>query len=182
MSQVARTADVITKKSNSNLAFAFRCLPKEKRNDLITFYAYCRIIDDIADDTVMPISEKMEAFEYWKHGLLWGFKNNAEVENDILRIRDQYDIPTQLFLDLIKGCEMDLEPMRFETWELLQTYTYRVACVVGLISLHIFGANLHRSRKYALKLGHALQLTNILRDVGEDLDNGGRIYLPLKDF
>ena len=77
---------------------------------------------------------------------------------------------------------MDLEPLRFQTWEDLQTYTYKVAGVVGLISLYIFGADPVRSQDYALKLGHALQLTNIIRDVGEDLNNGSRVYLPLSDL
>lgn len=182
MPQETQTAKAITKQSKSNLAFALTCLPKNRREDLVTFYAFCRIIDDIADDLVMANSEKIKGFEYWKKGLNEGFNNKNEVENDILKIRDKYHIPNELFLELIHGCEMDLEPMRFQTWEDLQEYTYRVACVVGLISLHIFGADPKRSEQYALKLGHALQLTNIIRDVGEDLENGERIYLPIEDL
>lgn len=182
MTQTERIADTITKKSKSNLAFALRCMPKERRDDLVTFYAFCRIIDDIADDEVIPIPEKQTAFDRWKSGLANGFEQASEIESDVIRVRDKYEIPTELFLDLIRGCEMDLKPQRFDTWEHLQDYTYRVACVVGLISLYIFGADPERAREYALKLGHALQLTNILRDVGEDLDNGVRIYLPIADL
>ncbi len=182
MSKNVRSAEVITKSSNSNLAFALHCLPKERRADLVTFYAFCRIIDDIADDLLMPVEEKQRGFDHWKNGLREGFSDPGEIEREVIEIRDRHGIPTELFLDLIKGCEMDLKPMRFGTWEDLQDYTYRVACVVGLISLYLFGADPERSRKYALKLGHALQLTNIIRDVGEDLDNGLRIYLPLADL
>lgn len=181
MSQEKRQSAEITKNSNSNLAFALKCLPPERRADLVTFYAYCRIIDDIADDLTLSVEEKQKGFDYWKRGLEEGF-SEGEVELEVLAIRDKHKIPTELFLEIIKGCEMDLQPQRFGTWEDLQTYTYRVACVVGLISLYLFGADPERAKPYALKLGHALQLTNIIRDVGEDLDNGARIYLPLFDL
>ena len=77
---------------------------------------------------------------------------------------------------------MDLRPQRFGTWEDLKEYTYRVASSVGLVCLPLFGADAKRCREYAETLGHALQLTNILRDIGEDLANGARIYVPLHDF
>ena len=177
----AGAAEEITRKSNSNLAFALKCLPKERRGDLITFYAYCRIIDDIADDLEMSKAEKEKGFSYWKKGLTEGF-SSGEVELAVNELISRHNIPVDLFLEIIKGCEMDLEPLRFGTWEDLQGYTYKVACAVGLISLHLFGADPVRAEAYALKLGHALQLTNIIRDVGEDLDNGPRIYLPLLDM
>lgn len=176
------SAQEITKRSKSNLAFALQCLPKERRNDLVVFYAFCRVIDDIADDTETTPEVKAEGLSYWKEGLINGFANPAGLEAEVIEVRERYGIPTSLFTDLITGCEMDLAPRVYQTWEELQEYTYRVACVVGLISLYIFGADPERSRQYALKLGHALQLTNIMRDVGEDLDNEGRIYLPIEDL
>lgn len=176
------TAAEITKKSKSNLAFALACVPKERREALVVFYAYCRIIDDIADSEELTPSEKATRFNHWKDGLQNGFTNPTIVERETLEIRDQYKIPTQYFLELIEGCEMDLHPQTYGSWDDLQRYTYRVACAVGIVSLYLFGADPARSKQYALDLGHALQLTNILRDVGEDLDNGGRIYLPLEDF
>jgi len=94
----------------------------------------------------------------------------------------RHDIPKKLFLDLIDGCTSDLQPQRFGTWSELESYTYRVASCVGIISTRIFGCTHPDSEKYAIALGHALQLTNILRDIDEDLRNGGRIYLPLDDF
>jgi len=182
MSHSPRIAEVITKQSKSNLALALRSLPKERRNDVVTFYAFCRIVDDIADDLDTAAEEKAVALNHWKNGLSHGFDSPTEIENEVVALRDKYGIPNDLFIDLISGCEMDLEPLRFQQWEDLQKYTYKVAGVVGLISLYIFGADPERSKDYALKLGHALQLTNILRDVGEDLDNGSRIYLPLADL
>jgi phytoene synthase len=83
---------------------------------------------------------------------------------------------------VIEGCRMDLRPQRFGTWEDLSGYTWKVACAVGLVSMRIFGARDPRTEAYSVALGHALQITNILRDVGEDLSNGGRIYLPLADL
>jgi len=182
MKKDTRSAAEITSSAKSNLAFALACLPKERRQDLVVFYAFCRIIDDIADDEGYTTEQRVEGLQYWKDGFNNGFDNNHEVENQILAVRDKYQIPTDLFLDLITGCEMDLTPQTYATWNDLQGYTYRVACVVGLISLYIFGADPERSHQYALKLGHALQLTNILRDISEDLDNGGRIYLPIEDL
>jgi phytoene synthase len=95
---------------------------------------------------------------------------------------ERYGIPVHLLGAIIDGCRMDLRPQRFGTWEDLSQYTYKVACAVGLASLRVFGATDPASERYAVALGHALQLTNILRDVGEDLANGGRIYLPLADL
>jgi len=177
------TAQEITQQSKSNLAFALQCLPRERRADLVVFYAFCRVIDDIADDLDTEVQQKAAGLRYWKTGLTEGFPvGTAGLEAQVIALREKYDIPPHLFTDLIEGCEMDLAPQLYQSWEDLQGYTYRVACVVGLISLYIFGAEPQRSREYALHLGHALQLTNIIRDVGEDLDNEGRIYLPITDL
>ncbi len=176
------SAQEITKQSNSNLAFALCCLPKDRRDDLVVFYAFCRVIDDIADDLEAPTEEKARGLAYWKTGLCEGFPKGGQLESQVIQLREKYKIPNDLFVDLIVGCEMDLSPQTYETWEDLKGYTYRVACVVGLISLYIFGADPERSREYALRLGHALQLTNIMRDVGEDLDNEGRVYLPISEL
>ena len=178
----SRSAEEITRQSKSNLAFALQCLPKERRDDLVVFYAFCRIIDDIADDLNASTEEKARGLSYWKEGITNGFAEPSELESQILSLREKYNIPLALFTELIQGCEMDLKPQLYQSWEDLKGYTYRVACVVGLISLYIFGADPDRARDYAIHLGHALQLTNILRDVGEDLDNEGRIYLPIEDL
>ncbi len=176
------TAEEITKKAQSNLAFALVCLPKERRADMVTFYAFCRIIDDIADCPNTPVAQKQKGLTHWKTILDKGSSSPNSIESAVLQLRDRYELPNKLFLDLIAGCESDLQPQRFASWEELQKYTYQVACCVGLISIKIFGCTHPDSEQYAIKLGHALQLTNILRDVGEDLTEGVRIYLPLNDM
>ena len=175
-------ASDITRQAKSNLAFALHILPKERRDDAVIFYAYCRVIDDLADDLEVPEEERERALGEWKHGLEHGFDNPDALQQDVLALRERLGIPTQLLVAVIDGCRMDLRPQRFGTWEDLSKYTWKVACAVGLVSIRIFGATDPATEKYAVALGHALQITNILRAVGEDLDNGVRIYLPLADF
>jgi len=175
-------ASDITRQAKSNLAFALHILPKARRDDAVIFYAYCRVIDDLADDLDVAEDERERALAEWKDGLENGFENPDGLQQDVLGLRERLDIPTELLVAVIDGCRMDLRPQRFGTWEDLSKYTWRVACAVGLVSMRIFGAKDPATEKYAVALGHALQITNILRDVGEDLDNGVRIYLPLADF
>lgn len=180
-------AKQITKNAKSNLAFAFACLPKERRNDMCDLYAFCRIVDDLADSPEIPMAEKTAGLQSWKDCFsdpdALSRDDLTETQKNTLLIRDRYKIDNQLFLDLIAGCHSDLQPSRrFSDWEDLQKYTYQVASVVGLISIKIFGCTHPDSEKYAVNLGHALQLTNILRDVGEDLADNLRIYVPENDM
>lgn len=180
------TAAEITRKAKSNLAFALKCVPADRREHLVSFYAFCRVIDDLADDLDLPIEEKKAGLAGWKAV----FDNDTtdpslgllDLQGDVLKVRDLYDIPSEYFTNVIVGCQMDLQPQRFETWPDLQEYTYRVASSVGLVCLPLFAADPKRAQDYAIALGHALQLTNILRDIGEDLSNGNRIYIPLNDL
>lgn len=176
----------ITRKAKSNLAFALKCVPADRREHLVSFYAFCRVIDDLADDLDLPIPEKREGLTGWKAI----FETNrvdpalglTGLQSEVLKVRDLYEIPSEYFINVIEGCLMDLQPQRFGTWEDLQEYTYRVASSVGLVCLPLFAADAKRAHDYAVALGHALQLTNILRDIGEDLRNGARIYVPLHDL
>ena len=180
------TAAEITRKAKSNLAFALQCVPADRREHLVTFYAFCRVIDDLADDLELPIEEKKVGLARWKEVFNSSEVNPSlalpELQENALKVRDHYDIPSEYFTNVIEGCQMDLVPQRFGTWEDLQKYTYRVASSVGLVCLPLFGADPKRAHEYAVTLGHALQLTNILRDIGEDLSNGARIYVPLHDL
>lgn len=176
------TASEITRKAKSNLAFALGILPKDRRDDMVVFYAFCRVIDDIADDAAIPLAERQAALTEWKDGLEQGFERPNDFQKEVVELRDRRHLPTDLLVAIIEGCRMDLKPQRFGTWEDLSQYTWKVACAVGLVSIRIFGCKDPLSEKYAVALGHALQLTNILRDVGEDLANGARIYLPLADL
>ena len=172
----------ITRKAKSNLAFALNILPKERREDMVVFYAYCRVIDDIADEESRPVEQRIRELQAWRKGICEGFDSPTHFEEEVVALQKKYDIPVDLMVAIIDGCAMDTKPQRFQTWEELQGYTWKVACAVGLISLKLFGATHPASETYAVALGHALQLTNILRDIKEDLDNGGRIYLPINDL
>lgn len=175
-------ASEITRKAKSNLAFALVILPRDRRDDMVVFYAFCRTMDDLADDTTRPAGDRELALESWKSGLTAGFAVPDEFQREVVSLRDRRSIPNDLLLAIIQGCMMDLHPQRFQTRDELSGYIWKVACAVGLVSIRLFGCREKESEAYAVALGHALQLTNIIRDVGEDLENGGRIYLPLADL
>jgi 15-cis-phytoene synthase len=175
-------ASEITRRAKSNLAFALKILPKERRADMVVFYAFCRTMDDLADDPKLPAEERSASLDAWKQGLTTGFETPTTLQRQVVELRDRRAIPNDLLAAIIEGCEMDLQPQRFQTWDDLSGYIWKVACAVGLVSIRLFGCADPASERYAVALGRALQLTNILRDIGEDLDNGGRIYLPLEDL
>lgn len=156
--------------SPSNLAFALFWLPRKRRHDALLFYRFCRTIDDIADDPAGDPAWKSMHMQRW----LEADSYPPELEGLIAR----YGIDRTLLREIIKGCSMDLTPRRFENFKDLEDYCWKVACAVGLVSIRIFGCRDDRSEEYAVHLGHALQLTNILRDVGGDARQG-RIYLPM---
>jgi phytoene synthase len=175
----------ITQKSASNLALAFVLLPKAKRDGMSALYAFCREVDDVADDESVPVAERRAQLTRWRDDVrLAGaggepcFGVNRELQ---AVIRTHPGLTFELFDDLIRGVEMDLEIKRYQTHAELEQYCYRVASVVGLLSIEIFGYSNPRTRDYAVYLGKALQLTNILRDVKSDADRG-RIYFPLEEL
>jgi len=176
------SSEEITRKAKSNLAFALGILPKERRKDLISFYAYCRSIDDLADDEGIAESQRRELLAAWKRGLVDGFETPTKLQREMVDVRNRHQIPTELLTAIIEGCEMDLDKTRYETWDELDAYIWKVACAVGLVCIRLFGCTSPESSTYAEALGRALQLTNILRDVGEDVSKRGRIYLPLEDL
>lgn len=172
----------ITRRAKSNLAFALKILPKDRREDMRIFYAFCRTIDDLADSPGLPAAGRARALDLWEKGLLEGFDKPTAFQKEVISLRERRGIPNELLVSIIDGCRMDLKPQRFETWDSLSGYVWKVACTVGLVSIRIFGCTDPGSERYAEALGKALQLTNIIRDVGEDLSNGRRIYLPLEDL
>jgi phytoene synthase len=175
-------ASEITRRASSNLAFALKILPAARRRDAVIFYAFCRTVDDLADDPGLTLEHRQAGLEAWKNGLLHGFANPTGFQQEFLELRDRQNLPADLLTAIIDGCLMDLRPQRFPTWDDLSQYIWKVACAVGLVSIRLFGCTDPGSATYAVALGHALQLTNILRDINEDLANGGRIYLPLADL
>lgn len=176
------SAETITKASKSNLALAFVSLPRERRRDMTTFYAFCRIVDDIADEPSRSPDLKRTELEAWKKSITDPFDGEPELAEEVRDLIRRYNIPLEYFHEIIAGVEMDIEPARYATFEDLRLYCYRVASAVGLASIEIFGYKSPECKKYAIDLGLALQLTNILRDVAQDYDNGKRIYLPLEDL
>lgn len=175
-------ASEITRKAESNLAFALKILPRDRRDDMVVFYAFCRTVDDIADEPGVPPSRRAEELKNWEDGILHGFPMENELGHELLEMIGRRGISQQWLLEIIEGCRMDLEPQKFGSWEALSEYNWKVAGVVGLVSTRIFGCVHESADRYAETLGNALQLTNILRDVGEDLANAGRIYLPENDM
>jgi phytoene synthase len=175
-------AQAITRASKSNLALAFVSLPRERRDDITVFYAWCRVIDDIADNPGEPTAQRQAALDLWKQALVAPVAGDPPLAASVRALIAKYRLPVDHFLEVIAGVEMDLAGASYETWEDLRLYCHRVASVVGLISIEIFGCRDEASKSYAVELGLALQLTNILRDVGQDFANGGRIYLPRNDL
>ncbi len=175
-------ASKITRRARSNLAFALRILPRARRADAVVFYAFCRTLDDLADEPGIPAARRAEALNTWKHGLERGFDAPTALQIELIELRERLRIPNNLLTAIVDGCMMDLEPLRFQSWQDLDAYIWKVACAVGLVSIRIFGCKDPASEPYAIALGRALQLTNILRDVAEDFANGGRIYLPLDEM
>jgi 15-cis-phytoene synthase len=181
MSAAAADAVEITRASKSNLALAFIALPREKRGDISTFYAFCRIVDDIADEPGDPVV-KQAGLDAWKRAVGEPFAGEPALASAVRALIAKYALPVAHFREIIAGVEMDLRGAAYATWDELRVYCHRVASVVGLVSIEIFGCRDPRSREYAEHLGLALQLTNILRDVGQDFGNEGRIYLPAEDL
>jgi 15-cis-phytoene synthase len=174
-------AQKITRQSKSNLALAFVALAPEPRRDITTFYAFCRLIDDIADSTTLSLPEKRNQLQLWRESLRAGQPGEPALASAIRGLMAKYRMPPEMLEEIMAGVEMDLSIARYATFEELRPYCYRVASAVGLVSIEIFGYRNPACRQYAVELGLALQMTNILRDVAKDLRNG-RIYLPEEDM
>lgn len=176
-------AKEISKKSKSSFYYAFNLLPEHKREAMTTLYAFCRETDDIVDENDLSSELKYEALHKWKMELEKSFSGESSLSllNNLAKVIKQFKIPIEPFFDLIKGMEMDVQQSRYPTIDDLTKYCYRVAATVGLMSIEIFGYKNISTRKFAINLGLALQLTNILRDIKKDA-NIGRIYLPQEDL
>jgi phytoene synthase len=171
----------VTRRSRSSFYYAFILLPPERRRALHAVYAFCRFIDDIADDEA--IREPALLLKRWREELdrVYSGAPTRALSRALADSARRFRIPRELFEEIINGVEMDLSRKRYQTWEELRPYCYRVASALGLICIEIFGYSNPSAKLYAENLGLALQLTNILRDVREDAERG-RIYLPLEDL
>jgi phytoene synthase len=164
----------------SNFRYSFSLLPRKKREAIQRVYEFCRYTDDLVDN---ERDDRASALFAWRDEIdkLYQGRTDHPVLQRFAPVISNFDIPKELLLDVVRGVEMDLEKDRYETFEELQCYCYHVASAVGLISMEIFGYSNPNTRDYAINLGYALQLTNILRDVAVDAKLG-RIYLPQEDL
>jgi len=177
------TAEEIAKQSRSSFYYAFTLLPSKKREAMNAVYAFCRKTDDIVDEGNEPDEIKYEKLRKWRNEFENALKgvSNYHLLNKVGAIIKQFNIPVEPFFDLIVGMEMDLQKKRYLKFDDLVEYCYRVASTVGLMCIEIFGYKNSSTKEYAVNLGLAMQMTNILRDVKTDADNG-RIYLPQEDL
>lgn len=178
------SAKKIAEESGSNFLSSFYFLPKEKAQAMQVIYAFCRVTDDIVDqNSTEEISSTKKKLDNWRKETLKALRSDSEnpLLMELKSVAEQYKIPEEHFLELIDGVEMDCTKTSYKTFEELYPYCYKVASVVGLISLQIFGCEEPRSKDYAIYLGVAFQLTNILRDILTDAQRG-RVYLPEEDL
>jgi phytoene synthase len=172
----------LVKATSSNFYYSFLFLPPAKRKAITTVYKFCRILDDIVDneqtgrDPYVELQHWRDEVEACYHGM-----PQTSFGEELSSAIDEFDLPKQPFLDLIEGMEMDLKWTSYQTFSDLREYCYRAASTVGLICIEIFGYDSPATREYAVNLGLALQLTNILRDLQEDAARG-RVYIPLEDL
>ena len=176
-------SEAITQSSKSNLALSFAALPPAERRAMSVFYAFCRVVDDVADSTELPVEEKRRRLGQWREEVRRAYLAEplTPLGRELAQIIRAYLIAPAPLEEILRGVEMDLTVTRYPDFALLEQYCYRVASAVGLVSIDIFGCREARSRDYAVALGMAFQLTNILRDVKKDA-SFGRIYLPLDEL
>ncbi len=171
---------------SSNFYFGFLFLSRRRREALAAVYAYCRHIDDIVDSSDMPAGEAREQLDFWRKEIdeLYKGRPSHPISTRLQPFVKEFDLPKEGFQELITGMTMDLDKKKYETLDDLKRYLFGAAGTVGLLCVNIFGYRYtrpERIREYAIEMGNAMQLTNILRDVGADLELG-RVYLPEEDI
>ncbi|GCF08152.1 phytoene/squalene synthase family protein [Dictyobacter arantiisoli] len=185
----------VTQRASKTFYWGSVFMPPAKRQAIWAIYAFCRKVDDVVDEAtegnvprighLQGSHSPVRVIDEWRMALIHLYEQGIANDDPILRawehVLQHYTVPLKPVLELLEGVEMDLAQTRYRTFDDLRLYCYRVAGTVGLLSTSIFGYTDERALNYAVELGIALQLTNILRDVGEDARNG-RIYLPLDEL
>ncbi|VAX08601.1 Phytoene synthase [hydrothermal vent metagenome] len=168
--------------SGSSFYYSFMALAENQRKAIIALYAFCREVDDVVDNPGETHIKTIK-LQWWREEIARLFQQQAQhpVTRALTPILKEFDLAEEYFLEIIDGMEMDLNNLRYDSFKSLSLYCYRVASVVGLMAVEIFGYQDRHTLKYARDLGMAFQLTNILRDVHEDAQRG-RIYLPAEDL
>ena len=168
--------------SGSSFYYSFMFLPPNRRRAITALYAYCREVDDVVDECLDPQIAATKLV-WWRTELdrLYAGKPEHPVTQALLPVLKEFALPQEQLLEIIDGMQMDLQQTRYLDFKALSLYCYRVASVVGLLAAEIFGYTDRATQKYAHDLGMAFQLTNIIRDVGEDARRG-RVYLPIDEL
>jgi 15-cis-phytoene synthase len=173
---------LITRREAKNFYYAFLTLPEAQRRAIYVAYTFCRYCDDSVD-AQSSVEDKLERLNALRRQLdaCYDGRSDEMVFLGLSDVARRYDIPQEYFQEVLSGVESDLVKTRYQDFEELRRYCYQVASAVGLICIHIFGFSDPRAKDHAVDLGLAMQLTNIARDVKEDLEMG-RIYLPQEEL
>ncbi len=174
----------LTKRTAGNFYFSFLTLPGHQLRDMCVLYAFMRVTDDLGDDLTLSVESRRRALENWQAELKSALEGEAVVHPVFPALRDlvrRREIPPEYLQAVIRGVEMDLCPVGFETFAELSDYCYHVAGAVGLCCISVWGFDGEEALPLAVDCGTAFQLTNILRDLGEDAAMG-RVYLPREDL
>jgi phytoene synthase len=168
--------------SGSSFYYSFLFLPEDRRRAITALYAFCREVDDVVDDCSDPVTARA-TLAWWRQELAAAFHGAPQhpVARALAEIAPRFNLAESRLAEIIDGMQMDLDFNRYPSFEVLRQYCHRVAGVVGELSAEIFGYQDRRTLEYAADLGMAFQLTNIIRDVGEDARRN-RIYLPLDEI
>jgi 15-cis-phytoene synthase len=179
----AELVATLTRRSGSNFYYAFLFLPRRKREAMYALYAFCRTVDDAVDQGGGSPGDQRRVLAEWRAELRRAYQGRP-TQPIVVRLAEvirDFPIPREHLEAILDGVEMDIDKRRYASFEELYEYCYRVAAAVGLASIEIFGYSDLRARDYAVNLGIALQLTNIMRDLKTDAERG-RIYLPLDEL
>ncbi|MGH7266568.1 MAG: presqualene diphosphate synthase HpnD [Candidatus Rokuibacteriota bacterium] len=179
----AELVATLTRRSGSNFYYSFLFLPHRKRAAMYALYAFCRTVDDAVDQGAGGPGDQRRILADWRSELrrVYGGQPAHPIGVRLAAAIRDYPIPQEHLEAILRGVEMDIDKRRYESFEELHEYCYHVASAVGLCCIEIFGYTDRRARDYAVNLGVALQLTNILRDLRADGERG-RIYLPLEEL
>jgi len=167
-----------------NFYYAFLTLPKDQFWAMCALYGFTRLVDDAGDDPHASTADRTKSLQKWRDNLkdaLQGDDSASSVLPALIDTIRKYHIPPEYLYSLIDGVELDLNPVHYQTYEELARYSYHVAGVIGLCCIHVWGFSDSRAKTFAITLGEAFQLTNILRDLKED-NTLGRCYLPVEDM
>ncbi|HEX6985147.1 MAG TPA: phytoene/squalene synthase family protein [Planctomycetaceae bacterium] len=174
----------LTKRTAKNFYYSFLTLPADVRRDMCALYAYMRVCDDLGDEAAVPVETRRARLAEWRRDVVRALEA-GETAHPVLpalaEVARRRGVPADALLDVVDGVEMDLSPVRYETFGALADYCYHVAGAVGVCCIHVWGFEGSAARERAIDCGLAFQLTNILRDLAED-SRMGRVYLPAEDL